>query len=385
VLLAATFSARGQLAVPALSGPPTQVVEPPAPLLPTDRRLVLNDAEANVPADKPELAAILAEDGLKRTETRAVISASGKNAGWARAYQFVDATGAFSAYTYLREGGHPVHPVTGASAETELPSGELVLLSGITVVRAHVKDSPAAVASLLAEMETGLPKVFGRKSLPPLLPTLFPKPGYDEAGLRYALGPVGYKAMGGVLPAEILGWDKSAEVGIAQYSGQTGHGMLTLLMYPTPQIAGDRGRAIEQAVNREIAKDGPAALGTVKLKRLGPLVEMTQGGFTANQALALLASVNLHEEVTFDKPIQPEFHAEIRKTYTLLQSIAIFCGVGTLAAIVLGVFLGGARAGIRVLQGKPAASEPEFLTINLHGMPAPLSPPSAADGEANAR
>jgi len=384
VLLGAAFSASGQLAMPAVSGPPTTIVEPPGPLLPTTDRLAVDDAAANVPADKPEVAAILAEDGLKRIETRAVMPAGGRNTGWARAYQFVDATGAFSAYTYFRQGGHSVHPVTGSSAETELPNGELVLLSGISVVRTHVKDSPVAVASMLNQIETGLPKATGRRSLAPLLPTLFPKSGYDPVELRYALGPVGYRAMGGVLPAEILGWDKSAEVGVAPYNVRNGHGTLTLLLYPTPQIAGDRGRAIEQAVNQEIAKDGPAALGTVKLKRLGPLVEMTQGNFTPEQALALLASVRLNEEVTFDKPVPPEFHAEIRKTYTLLQSIAIFCGVGTLAAIVLGVFLGGARAGIRVLQGKPAASEPEFLRIDLRGAPVPLKPPSRSDGNANA-
>ncbi len=386
VLLGGILSANGQKAVPAPAGPATTIVEPPGPLLPTSERLIVDDAAANVPADKPEVAAILAEDGLKRTETRAVLSASRAHAGWARAYQFVDATGAFSAYTYFRLGGRPIHPVPGSSAETELPGGELVILSGISVVRARVKDTPAAVASLLSQMETGLPKITGRRSLAPLLPTLFPFPktGYDEAALRYALGPVGYKAMGGVLPAEILGWDKSAEAGIAPYSGRAGHGTLTLLMYPTPQIAGDRGRAIERAVNQQIAKDGPAALGTVKLKRLGPLVEMTQGAFTPDQALALLASVKLNQEVTFDKPVPPEFHAEIRKTYTLLQEISIFCGVGTLAAIVLGVFLGGARAGIRVLQGKPAASEPEFLTIDLRGSPVPIHPPAGGDGKERA-
>lgn len=381
VLLAGVFSANAQTAVPAPAGPPTTIVEPPGPLLPTNEHLVVNDAAANVPPDTPEVAAILAEDGLKRSETRAVLSANAAKAGWARAYQFVDATGAFSAYTYFRQGGRPVHPVPGSTAETELPGGELVLLSGISVVRMKVKDSPAAIASLLNQVEIGLPKATGRRSLAPLLPTLFPKTGYDPAELRYALGPVTYKAMGGVLPAEILGWDKSAEVGIAPYNGRTGRGTLTLLMYPTPQIAGDRGRAIEQAVNQQIAKDGAAALGTVKLKRLGPMVEMTQGGFTPDQALALLASVRLNQEVTFDKPAPPEFHAEIRKTYTLLQEISVFCGVGTLAAIVLGIFLGGARAGIRVLQGKPAASEPEFLRIDLRGSPAVRTPPVAGDGK----
>ena len=387
LLLGGVLSAGGQTAVPAPAGPPTTIVEPPGPLLPTNEHLVADDATANVPADKPEVPAILAEDGLKRTETRAIMAAKGGNSGWARAYQFIDATGAFSAYTYFRVGGHPVHPVNGSSAETQLPDGELVMLSGISVVRTKVKDSPAAVELLLNEMETGLPKVTGRRSLAPLLPTLFPfrNTGYDGSSLRYALGPVAYKAMGGVLPTEILGWDKSAEVGMAEYSGRNGHGTLTLLMYPTPQIAGDRGRAIELAVNQEIARDGAKSLGTVKLKRLGPMVEMTQGGFTPEQATALLASVKLNQEVTFDKPVPPEFHAEIRKTYTLLQSISIFCGVGTLAAIVLGVFLGGARAGIRVLQGKPAASEPEFLRIDLRGAPPALQASPGSEGEAKAR
>ena len=64
-----------------------------------------------------------------------------------------------------------------------------------------------------------------------------------------------------------------------------------------------------------------------------------------------------------------EFHTEIAKTYTLLENIAMFCGVGALASIVLGLFFGGGRALIRVLQGKPAATEPEFLHIDLRGRP----------------
>jgi hypothetical protein len=110
----------------------------------------------------------------------------------------------------------------------------------------------------------------------------------------------------------------------------------------------------------------------VKMKRLGPLVGVTTGDWPPNEALDTLAMLNLRQEVTFDKPVPPEFHAEVHKTATLLQSIAIFTGLGTLAAIVLGVFFGFGRAGIRVLQGKPAASEPEFLTINLRGQPKPL-------------
>ena len=45
----------------------------------------------------------------------------------------------------------------------------------------------------------------------------------------------------------------------------------------------------------------------------------------------------------------------------------IFCCFSAVAMVVLALFLGGGRALIRVLQGKPAASEPEFLHIDLSG------------------
>ena len=347
------------------STPATTLVEPPGPLLPINDRLVLNDDAAAVPADKAELAKILVEDGLKRTETRAVMQGT-MRAGWVRAYQFVDATGALSAFTYFREGGKTRHGQSASVIESALPGGEVVLLDGASVVR--LDEHGVDPASLLTTIVPGLPKVTGRRAVAPLLPALLPRPGLDQESLRYALGPTSYQAMGGVLPADILGWDKSAEVATANYSGRDGRGTLTLLMYPTPQIAGDRGRAVERAINQR----GPASFGTVKLRRIGPLVAMTSGAWTAVEAEALVQSVRLDQEVTFDQKKPLEFHAEVRKTATLLQSIAIFTGILILAALVLGVFLGGARAGIRVLQGKPAASEPEFLTIDLRGRPEPL-------------
>ncbi len=354
------------------SAPATKVVEPPAPLLPTGERLVANDSQAGMPVDSPEVAKVLSESGLKRIETRAVMVPAGTGtapSGWVRAYQFVDATGAFAAYTYFRQGGR-ARPGPPEVSSVTLPDGEIVLLDGVSVVRAQIKQSPEPVNSLLAEIETGLPKIGGSKGVPPRLPRLLPKQGLEVETVRYALGPVQYHAMGGVLPAEILGWDKSAEVATAKYAGRKGNGTLTVLLYPTPEIAGDRGRAVQDAVN----KQGAASFGTVKLRREGSLVAMASGGFTAEQAEALVQSVHQNEEVTFDKATPDQFHVEIRKTVSLLQSIAIFTGVGIVAAIVLGLFLGGGRAGIRVLQGKPAWVDPEFLTIDLRGRPEPLKP-----------
>ncbi len=360
--------------------PATTIVEPPAPLLPTTDKLALPTPEFAVPDDSAQTQTILKEDGLVRTEARVALTPTASqpaSGGWVRAYQFIDATGATSAYTYFRQGGRPDrdHPVNATQVQNG--DGEVVFLSGVNVVRAKLKLYPESATVLLAQVATGLPKVSGRKALTPLLPTMFPadvsgtKP--DLTTLRYSLGPVAYQTMGGQLPPELLGWDKSAEVATAAYSGRSGKGTLTLLIYPTPQVAADRSRAIEQAINAR----GPATLGTVKLRRVGPLLSLTSGAFAPDQAQKLVEAVHLNEVVTFDQKMPLEFHAEVKKTATLLEEILIFTGILTIAAFVIGIFLGGARAGWRVLHGKPAASEPEFLTINLRDKPKALFTPKA--------
>jgi hypothetical protein len=184
--------------------------------------------------------------------------------------------------------------------------------------------------------------------------------------VKYALGPVGYQAIGGGLPAEIVGFDKAAEVVTAKYDGK---GTLTMLLYPTPQIAGDHGRQIVAEMNKL-----NGAGGTVMVRREGPLVLMTTGPWQAGDAKELVESIHLRNELTWNKPMPLEFHSEIRKTVSLLTSILIFCGLGALAAVVIALFLGGARAAIRVMQGKPAATEPEFLRIDLSGNAARIQP-----------
>jgi hypothetical protein len=324
----------------------TMLAEPPAPLLPESLRGGPDHvAGEGVPswggADQPVLAAILAEDGIRRYERG---GPAGGSSGTVTVYQFGDATGAVAAYDYLHK------------------SAPNVVRSGVSVVVANLKLPAAQSEALLRTVETGLPKVGGPRGQAPLLPTLLPAKGVERDTQRYALGPAGYQAMGGVLRPEIVGFDKAAEAMTAKYEGR---GTLTMLLYPTPQIAGDHGRQIEAEMNRE----GGTA-GTVKLRREGPLLLLTTGAWRPDEAQRLVEGIHLRSEVTWDKPVPPEFHAEIRKTVSLLTSILVFCGVGALAAVILALFLGGGRAAIRVLQGKPAATEPEFLRIDLSGSPA---------------
>jgi hypothetical protein len=326
----------------------------------------------------PNCPALLKEDGLLRASVADYHAQPGASDVKAAALEFDDATGAYSAYTYIR--GTMDHPKVSTSdvkalasaSETSTDPASTTVWAGTAVL--HIEGHPSAAQ--LNALVASLPNSSGRTSLAPLLPTFFPAEGLNRSGIRYALGPVGYRAMGGTLPDRVIDWSRAIEVGMADYAGRGGKGMLTLLMSPTPQIAGAQGRAIEKALN-DLPQEERSHFGTVKLRRIGTMVGLTTGSFTSDRAEKLVQALHLSEEVTFDQKMPLEFHAEVQKTASLLENIAAFVGVMVVAAILLALFLGGARAGIRKLQGKPVASEPEFLAINLRGRPAPLIPVTA--------
>jgi uncharacterized protein DUF6599 len=351
-------------------GAKMMVVEPPTPLLPA--KLGQWQPQGISPSCfdclHPEgvTGAVLKEDGLSRASEVTYHRSNNSGTMTVDAYQFGDATGAASAFTFLRKPGWRMvksgDGKTGAGIGSEMAAsgaGEYIFRSGITVVVADASKAGVPVVDDLRRLNTMLPKIGGPKALSPLLPTLLSAKGLEAESVRYALGPVGYQAMGGVLPAGIVGFDKSAEAVMAKYKDA---GMLTLLLYPTPQIAGNHGREIVAEMNRQ-----GAAAGTVKLRREGPLVAMTTGAWTPDAAQKMVEEVHLHDIVTWNKTPPPEFKSEVRKTVSLLTSIAIMSGLLALAAVILGLFLGFGRAAIRVMQGKPAATEPEFLRIDLSG------------------
>jgi hypothetical protein len=342
-------------------GTKTMLVEPPTPLLPA--QFGPWQTEGASPALQPEAAtaAVLKEDGLTRDSQMTYHRPDKSGTLAVTAYQFVDATGAASAFTFLRKPeSRLIVAKEGKVGAAMAASGEdYIFLSGTTVVVADATKAGAPVVNDLRGLETTLPKVGGTKAQLPLLPTLLPTKGLELETLRYALGPVGYQAMGGVLPGDIVGFDQSAEAVMARYKGQ---GLLTLLLYPTPQIAGNHGREIVAEMNRR-----GAAAGTVKLRREGPLVAMTTGSWSPEAAQQMVEESHMRAILTVNKTPPPEFKTEVRKTVSLLTSIAILSGLLALAAIILGLFFGFGRAAIRVLQGKPAATEPEFLRIDLSG------------------
>ena len=344
----------------------TMLIEPPTQLLPQRFgawEQVKNAADGDPGANTDAAAqGVLKEDGLQRFAAWTYKRDGSGETILMKAFQFYDATGAVAAYTYFRSPQGRPAPQLKLGPDTSLEGNGLLFRNGTTVIQTDFNG--ALRATDLSALAVALPKVSGPPGIEPLLPTLLPAKGFDGATVKYALGPVGYSAMGGVLPAQVVGFDRSAEVVTAKSKGG---GVLTMLLYPTPQIAGEDGRAIETAMNQQVAAGN--SMGTVKLRREGPLVVMTSGAWSVSDAQKMVEGIHLHSEVSFDKPMPLEFHVEVQKTYSLLESIVIFCGFSAVAMVVLALFFGGGRALIRVMQGKPAASEPEFLHIDLSGTP----------------
>ncbi|MDQ2924061.1 MAG: hypothetical protein M3R43_00640 [Acidobacteriota bacterium] len=345
----------------------TTLVEPPVPLLPQSFAGWHRDETTTVPASSFSLVNVnkdaLEECAPQRSQTATYILKGGRSVH-VEAVEFNDATGAYSAFTLALRPGLKLGKEIGAA--TAIGDGGVLFETGSSLALAY----PATTADVsdLTKLANTLPKIGGPRSQRPLLPTFFPAKGLATGSLRYALGPASYAAMGGTFGAGQLGWEKSAEAALADYADKRGKETLTLLLYPTPQIAADHMRAIETQTS-----------GAVKARREGELVILATGTFSADDTVNMIENIHLRTEVTFDRAMPPSFEHEVQKTYSLLASIAIFCAVGTLASVLLGVFLGGGRALVRKMQGKDAAADVEFLSLHLEPQnPRPKMGPPAS-------
>ncbi|HEY0759672.1 MAG TPA: DUF6599 family protein [Acidisarcina sp.] len=321
-------------------------------------------------------ADVLREDGFASFAAGEYTRDTGKLS--IRAMSFVDASGAYAAYTfYRRPGMRPEEIGQGAANDGQ----HILFWQGTTVVDATFDHLSATYASELRELSQLLPAAAGSAAVEPTLPRYLPVNGIAPVALaplttRYSLGPAGYVRSGGALPPSLVGFERGAEVLTAIYSGRDNDGTLTLINYPTPQLAAERQRAIEAFLKtsnpgaatpatawpQPLADSSPQAL---LCRRSGPIVAVTSGLLTEVEAHKLIGQVNYLAEVTWNDP--KGYNSEISKTGHILLSIvalsAMLCG----AALVVGVFLGGGRALYRRLRGKPVSTlnDVEFISLRL--------------------
>jgi hypothetical protein len=173
------------------------------------------------------------------------------------------------------------------------------------------------------------------------------------------------------LPPDLVGFDRGAETVTANYSLRSGSATLTIIDYPTPQMA----EAQEPKIRAYIQAGGNAQpawpkplqesdLASLEVRRSGPLVALVSGDAIPDDSHRLIEMVHYEADLT---AIPQPTNSEVKKTAQLLMGIAALVIVGGSAALLLGFFLGGGRALYRIMRGKPASSlfDEEFIRIDL--------------------
>ena len=288
-----------------------------------------------------------------------------------RALRFADLSGAYGAYSFYRVTGWPRADI-GSGAASD--NNRVLFWRGNIMVDTTFSHVEPMSAGELRDLLSQMPATNGTSAQPPPVLSVLPQEALVKQSMHYALGPAGYAGAAGVLPPELVGFDRGAETVTANYALSSGPATLTLINYPTPQMAEamePKIRAYIQAGNKaqppfpKPLSDSDQA--SLEVRRSGPIVALVSGDAIPDESHRLIQSVHYEAElVSIPQPTE----SEVQKTGRFLLGVASLVVIGSAAAILLGLFLGGGRALYRMARGKPISSmyEAEFIRLDLRGL-----------------
>lgn len=286
-----------------------------------------------------------------------------------KALRFADVSGAYGAYSFYRGNNWPKEEI-GAGAASD--HNRVLLWKGTTVVDATFSHVTPESASELRDLAAALPATQGTKALTPPLLFVLPKHALQPQTTHYAQGPASYVGSGGVLPPQLVGFDRDAETLTANYSLPSGPATLTLINYPTPQMAIAQEKLIGDYIHAGSKAQPPfpkplqdSDQVSLEVRRSGPVVALVSGDAIPEESHELLESV--HYESDYVSIPQPGM-SDISKVGRFFMGVAMLIVIGAGGAILLAFFLGGGKALYRIARGKPASSvyETEFIRLDLH-------------------
>jgi hypothetical protein len=245
-----------------------------------------------------------------------------------KAARFNDASGAYGAFTYYRQPQMQSENIGDAGVSN---NRRILFYRGNILVDATLDQVTAMSAADLRALAEALPRPKGNTSALPTLPLNVPKQSLVKNTARYIVGPVALERQGVPIPAALVNFNVSPEVEFANYRSSNGSANLTLIEYPTPQIAGERLKAFQSA---------GLAGGPFYFKRSGPLLAAVNGNIPESEAQSLLASVNYDADVTWNQPTKPNPRDNIGG---ILVAIITLIGLILLVALILGFAFGGVR------------------------------------------
>lgn len=295
--------------------------------------------------------AVLKEYGFTDAETAAYTRDDGRKLT-IKAARFADATGAYGAFTFYRQ---PVMRTEEIGTKAASANNRVLFFRSNVLVEANFDRISAMSASELRDLAAVLPSAKGGADNLPTLPEYLPKKDAVENSAKYVLGPQALLAAKSPLTAEQVDFAFQPEVLAQDYTSKSGDLTLTLLDYPTPQIAGSRLRALQAAQK---------GANNFLERRTGPILEVVTGAVGSSEAHDLLNSVNYEAEVTWNEATSLSKRDNIGN---LILAVFALIGIILLISIIFGVFFGGIRIVVKRFFPNKVFDRPDELEIiQLH-------------------
>ncbi len=299
--------------------------------------------------------AVLKEYGFVGSETATYTRDDGRSLT-IKAAKFNDATGAYGAFTFYRQ---PMMKTERIGTKAASANRRILFFRANVLVDANFDRLTEMSAAELRELAGLLPAAQGSAENLPTLPEYLPKHDAVENSAKYILGPQALLAAKVPLTPEEVDFGHDAEVLAQDYSSKSGPLTLIVLQYPTPQIAGERLRALQSVAQ--------ATPNTFLVRRSGPLVDVVTGAVASDEAQKLLTSVNYEAEVTWDQATSVGKRDNIGN---LLLAVFTLIGILLLISLIFGLFFGGIRiVAQRIFPGRvfDRPENVEFIQLHLRG------------------
>jgi hypothetical protein len=292
--------------------------------------------------------AVLKEYGFADSETATYTRDDGRKLT-IKAARFNDASGAYGAFTFYRQ---PAMKTEQIGTKAASATNRILFFRSNVLVDANFDRVTEMSAAELRELAAQLPSLKGSADNLPNLPEYLPKKDAVENSARYIVGPQALLATNSPLTAEQIDFSREPEVLSQEYASHGGPLTLTIINYPTPQMAGERLRALQSNA------------GSLLVRRSGPLLGVVTGAIGSSEAHDLLNAMNYEAEVTWNEATSVSKRDNIGN---LIVGVFALIGVILLISIIFGVFFGGIRILAKRLYPDKVFDRPETMEIiQLH-------------------
>ncbi|HKT89253.1 MAG TPA: DUF6599 family protein [Candidatus Sulfotelmatobacter sp.] len=315
-------------------------------------------------AADPTNAAVLKEYGFTDLASATYTRDDGRTLK-IRAARFADASGAFGAYTFYLQPDMTREQIGDQGSSL---GNRVLFYRGYILIDAQFSQETAMSGAELRELAGALPRPAGSSGNLPSFIQFLPRRDYIPNTQKYVMGPLALAAISAPVSAGSVDFSSSAEVSLAQYNTPSGPATLTLISYPTPQLAADHLRKIDAAhqiaVQPQNGISSVSGSGTFFDKRTGPIVAIATGGISDSDAKSLLGMVNYEATVTWNTPTG---NKDVHDLYMLILNVVVLCAILGGLAIIAGVAFGGFRILMKRLYPDKVFDRPEQMEfISLH-------------------